>query len=70
MEQSDADADTDADAVEWTSVTTKITQRQVDELEALFPDAPSDPERIRRAVWMVTNAEEIVIGQRESEPED
>ncbi len=27
----------------------------------MFADAPSDPERIRRAVWLVTNASEIVL---------
>jgi len=53
---SDSDGET-----EWTSVTTKITQDQVDALEAMFADAPSDPERIRRAVWLVTNASEIVL---------
>lgn len=32
------------------SVTATMNRSQLDELEAMFPDAPSDPEWVRRAV--------------------
>ncbi|WP_254810716.1 hypothetical protein [Natronosalvus amylolyticus] len=54
---------------EWKSVTTKISTQQLDDLEDMFEGAPSDPERIRRAVWMVTNASEITIDRESIENE-
>ena len=45
------------------SVTAKFDKAQMDELEAMFPDCRSNPERLRRAVWVLTNASEITINR-------
>ena len=54
---------------ETVSVTTTMTQRQLDDLERMFPDARNDPERLRRAVWVVTNASEITLERDVDESE-
>lgn len=51
------------------SVTATMSKSQLDELEAMFPDARSDPERLRRAVWMVTNASSITFDRNADETE-
>lgn len=43
------------------SVTVKMDARQLDDLARLFPDARNNSERVRRAVWMVTNATKIEL---------
>lgn len=43
------------------SVTATFDQAQIDALARLFPDARSNPERLRRAVWLVTNASRIEL---------
>jgi len=55
------------DADEDVSVTATMNKAQLDQLEKMFPDARSDPERLRRAVWMVTNASSITFDADERE---
>ena len=43
------------------SVTAKFDAVQIEKLERMFPDARSNPERLRRAVWILTNASSITI---------
>ena len=55
------------DVDEDVSVTATMSKSQLDQLEAMFPDARSDPERLRRAVWMVTNASSITFDHSANE---
>jgi len=57
------------DADEDVSVTATMNKSQLDQLEKMFPDARSDPERLRRAVWMVTNASSITFDRNADERE-
>ena len=41
----------------------------MDELEAMFPDCRSNPERLRRAIWLLTTASEITINRDADENE-
>ena len=57
------------DRDEDVSVTAKFDKAQMDKLERMFPDARSNPERLRRAVWLLTTASEITIERDADENE-
>ncbi|WP_226043307.1 hypothetical protein [Natrinema sp. DC36] len=51
------------------SVTAKFDKVQMDKLEKMFPDARNHPERLRRAIWVLTNASSITIERDADENE-